>query len=1302
MAGIEKGVNFPVTATDGFSATFAALKSQVKDAGRNFEDLKSLMTTAFAGVSIAGLGAMVKGAIDAMDRLNELAHTTSLTVETLSGLSLAAKQSGADLESIASTLNKLAVNMGKNGDSFRALGISAKDPLQAFEQLADLFTQLQDPQQRAAVMAQALGRNWQEAAPLLSKGGQAIAEIVERGKDLSGATTELAKQANLLNDKLAEMSAVGAGGLNTALKALMPMLQAIAESLISAGHNTDLWRLAGTGLAETLRALVVLGGNVTFVFQGIGRDVGAIVAQMEALSNAKALFDMGQYSAAANELKRFNQIHEMAIDDAAKARVAFDKWEASMMAVGSASAATTKILDTQDQVSRRMASNAAAEARDAAARAAAFLAQSQQATFYEQQLGAARALLAKASEEASGGATQLTQAEKTLLELVQKPEFKKLTEDQQTAIKNVLKQADAQEQLNAITKAYADALSQVEAIEKQRDDEIREIMDRGSDRLLQLDDQIDAYKRETEILGQSDAAHQLLQLDLQREKDLRGVVNEATRAGINAQYDELKALVQQRAEAQSQIAIWSELGDKAGQFFSDLVTHGRSAFANLRDMVKQFFAEMVALTAKRWILQLGASITGSAALGNAAASTGENTLSGVGGNIITSVGSNLISGAALSGGSGLLGGVGSTVLESGLSTSIFGTAGLTDSLAFTGTGLAGGVGSAAVAMGASAETAAAIASWVPVIGWVVAIAAVLYAAFGHKGGGPKVGGSFFGSFDSSGNLIGPAAAPGTDNGRFFTPNQMDSDMQKFTTGFEAGYLSTFKALGGTGNPLALSLGIGVDNDPRGTAQSRVSSALMANGNVLFTRRDVGVDDKAVPAEVQHQADQMLLVALQNSNLAPEVEKILNSITDVADATDADIQKVLQQAQEMAGVLEGLKHINLKLTEKDLEGFQLQGETIGQTFQRIATQIGQFDSAFTSDAEKMANAQTMIASTFQTLGVAVPASSQDFYNLVHGLDLSTESGRNMFETLMAVAPAFQSVEAAAAGMIGTFNSIMGQLRGSGFTQNVLQGQLLGALTQFGSTHAFASGWSTDYLLGQILNITPQDFANYVASDPQGAALINTILGTYSQLQQGGGGGGVSGPSASPGLTEGPDQAAWEAQKAAMEAAAQAAQALADAMNQAKTGIADWLSKTLLSPQLSTLSPAEQLQFSQQQYVENLMKAQGGDVTALSSFTQFADAYLQQARSYYASGSSYQEIFAAVTAQAAALAGLADASRPLTAADFKGGVTALVEAIRQLQQQVGAMQSGLTVTMKTSTVQTTQAIQQASQPAPTFGS
>lgn len=174
------------------------------------ETMSSRVNKAFSmlgvGLSVAGVVSFVKSGIDAADALNDMSLKTGIAVEKLSGFKLVTEQSGTNMDSFTAAANKLNVEMGKNSAAFAKLGIDAKDPADAFVQLATVMAGIEDPQQRAALGAKALGKGWAEMAPLLMQGGAALKAAVEQGAALNGVTTEMAKNADEFNDQLAIMT----------------------------------------------------------------------------------------------------------------------------------------------------------------------------------------------------------------------------------------------------------------------------------------------------------------------------------------------------------------------------------------------------------------------------------------------------------------------------------------------------------------------------------------------------------------------------------------------------------------------------------------------------------------------------------------------------------------------------------------------------------------------------------------------------------------------------------------------------------------------------------------------------------------------------------------------------------------------------------------------------------------------------------------------------------------------------------------------------------------------------------------
>ncbi|WP_314435570.1 DUF4214 domain-containing protein [Massilia timonae] len=209
--------------------------STVEDFTRRFDGLTGTLGDiakfATAGLSFAAFGAMINSAADAATNLYNLSKITGITVENLSGLQLAAQQSGTDLEGVADAIKELSVNMAQDADRFAKLGVTAKDPLEAFKQLSDVFAAIDEPQMRAAFGADALGDSWAVAAPLLSEGSAKIDEMVQKGILLSATTSEMAEKADEFKDRLAELG-TAVDGVKTGLaKEMLPALTEVASTI---------------------------------------------------------------------------------------------------------------------------------------------------------------------------------------------------------------------------------------------------------------------------------------------------------------------------------------------------------------------------------------------------------------------------------------------------------------------------------------------------------------------------------------------------------------------------------------------------------------------------------------------------------------------------------------------------------------------------------------------------------------------------------------------------------------------------------------------------------------------------------------------------------------------------------------------------------------------------------------------------------------------------------------------------------------------------------------------------------------
>lgn len=774
-----------------------------------------------------------------------------------------------------------------------------------------------------------------------------------------------------------------------------------------------------------------------------------------------------------------------------------------------------------------------------------------------------------------------------------------------------------------------------------------------------------SIEAQTSALGQNETQHKVIVELLKLEK-------EGITAGSDA-WLEWKAKFESAYAVQNQIkdslSMWKEAAGWVSGFATALMSGASSAVQYLRDQLKKLLADMITIFATRWVLNMGASMTSgtlSGALTGAAEQVGAGTVA------------NYLGGA---GGSSLLGTMGSAA-----GTYLFGSSGVAAAAPVFDT--ATGVYTAGTAAsGATGGALLTVEGELTATGWGVVIAAIIAVGYyfsTYHTGGPKTGGS-------------SSQLPG-DTDRLYTPSDMDTAAKTWTDATSEGYLQALKTMGG-GSTSGLLFNMGFDMDPQGSAQNRASSRIYdSSGKVLWSQLNAEGEGGRDPADMQKlmtlESQRTILAALQLSELPKEVASIVNSLVATT-ATSQEITDVLNKAAEMAYVIKTLPTLNITgLDVASLQAFAAAGETISQTMARVSKAYSDFDNSFMSDSQKVTAAQNAVTAAFAQMGVAIPRSVADYYTLVHSIDVSTEAGRAMVTALMAVAPAFLAVQNAAAQATAQFNQLAGQLNPS-FGASAARGNLESLVGDW--ITKYSPGWSIQQVITEIAGLAqgptaanPGGFASayaYIQSlpDPTAAlSLFNQILAAYQTWSgAGASGGGASGgaPTGGGGASGGytwtdgdgnthyvPGTTPTATPTTGIDNLGAAAQAAADALNKVQETIADWLSRTMLSSSLSPLTPSQQLDFAQNQYTENLLKAQGGDIGALSKYSGYADTYLQAAKSYYGPTAQYQQIFAAIMAQGKDLAGLGD-SGPLTNVTARAGFQAVVDAIKALQTSVG---------------------------------
>lgn len=376
---------------------------------------------------------------------------------------------------------------------------------------------------------------------------------------------------------------------------------------------------------------------------------------------------------------------------------------------------------------------------------------------------------------------------------------------------------------------------------------------------------------------------------------------------------------------------WEEFADMGARFFGDLAINGRSAFDRLKDSLKSFAGELIALFAKKWILNIAGNAVGGS-MGQSLLAMGANAGAGSGaGNILNLIGgSGGITGtigSALGGVGSLLGSSGISAFASGLSGSAVGTiAGMGPTVAGSATGLGALAGSGAASMGSMLAAAG------PYIAFAAA-AYALYKAFAPARGGPKEGGAFGGMFSGAGTMTS-----GGPNG-WYGVDTANSGVQSLVNNTAQSLAQLISRYGGSSSGFGIQFGY--DADPRGTAPNRLKAILSgASGQQIYgANYDFARGDPS--AQLQLEMSRILVAGLRDSNIEEELKKLFSSF-DLASATQAQIDDVMKQAEELNYVLHGLAETGLgQFTLESIRSLQQAGESLGETFNRV---VGEFVTA----------------------------------------------------------------------------------------------------------------------------------------------------------------------------------------------------------------------------------------------------------------------------------------------------------------------------------------------------------------------
>ncbi|NHC08446.1 phage tail protein [Azonexus fungiphilus] len=288
-----------ISAVDQTKTAFDSIKRGLGGLTDTAKSVNGVLANLGVAVSVAGLTAMVKSAIDTGDALDEMSQRVGVSVETLSVWKPAAEQSGVSGESFEKGLRKLSSTMleAATGSEdaargFSAVGVEFKnqdDTLRATDQvlldLAERFKAMPDGAEKTALAVQLFGKSGAELIPFLNQGRDGINELATEMQALGvQMSSETAAQAGNFNDALDKLHLATTSIGNQIIASLLPALNDMAGGMVESAKQGGTLRAILDGVVLVLKTLALGAATVGKAFVALGEAIGAgVAAAVEAL-----------------------------------------------------------------------------------------------------------------------------------------------------------------------------------------------------------------------------------------------------------------------------------------------------------------------------------------------------------------------------------------------------------------------------------------------------------------------------------------------------------------------------------------------------------------------------------------------------------------------------------------------------------------------------------------------------------------------------------------------------------------------------------------------------------------------------------------------------------------------------------------------------------------------------------------------------------------------------------------------------------------------------------------------------------
>lgn len=983
----------------------------------------TIVGTIAAGLSINAFKNLIAGTVESNAALNDLAIQANTTVEALSGLVSIGKYSDVGAEQITGSMNKLTKNLASASEESRGTARA----VQALGLDLDKFRQSKPEDQMLAV-AKALGEfedGASKSAVAMALYGKEGAKLLPFMKDLAEVgelqakiTTAQAAAADSLSDNMTRLRTSGDAWKKELANAMIPALDQGVQAVLglvngTGGLRAEVQRLAADGSIQQWTTDAITGlSYVVDAGEYVWRVIKTITLGVAGLTAGSVQMLQGNFRGAAEAFSAsWDDITKTFDSDTMGAK--FRARLAEVKAMGDQAVKTRKELKFDDTAEPKAKKEGESE--------------------YDKLVGRILERISLSQEELLVG-RQLTEAEKFRLKVLADMEAagKKLTDAERARIQALLDEAEAADlELQMGRALIAQAKELASARQQARNADytasaraIEQLQEEWTKSTASVNDRIRSLTAEAEAaevaarlnisLAEAVERVTIARLREKQEGFWEGSDGwQALEREIQAR-EHLLGLLAQRERFDQHRRMWESIDQTAHDVWTNVFQGGQDMWTKLKNTGKAvFFDWLYSMTLKRWIISIGTSVGGMGASSMASAATGAG-----GGGVMGSLSSlSSLSNLATLASTGYAGLVGSSV------GSIFGA---TAGNAALGTSLGLGAGSSSAAALAAAQaggTATAASGTMASLGSGIAMAApyvlaavVIANALGLFKKTKKVGGGIGGTVGEGGELFGYDLM--RKSGSLFSgpkysvrQNALDAVTAQGIQDAVAGMLTQARSQAG-----ALGLGGNLASF-RGQLGSDLIHPDTGGYGIKLDGLSAEQAQAKIQAEVTKLADTMASQAL--GDLAGVFAK----------AGETASQTLTRLTTSLASVNDMLKALDAQLYQSSAAGADMASQ-LADAFgglDRMASATAAYRQAFYSESERNAIDARQVTEALASLGFALPASREQFRALVEAQDLTTDSGRQAYASLIGLSGAFDALQTSSAGLTDQLTALAGEVQ-----------------------------------------------------------------------------------------------------------------------------------------------------------------------------------------------------------------------------------------------------------------------------------